>query len=162
MVTVIGVFWLLSGISMVIYSYHRYCLKWYQIASQRVDPIWWDQVLAPLRDLEMRATGGTVFLEKEHTGSSSEHIIENFLNISGSAEMNYVPSNVNLNAKSSLEGSKDSGKGLGVESSSRSVEIATRNSLEEMELETRSLTEPLPTNQQVVNWYISFYLFIYI
>ncbi|KAL6225771.1 hypothetical protein ACLB2K_004620 [Fragaria x ananassa] len=126
----------------------RYCLKWYQIASQRVDPIWWDQVLAPLRDIEMRATGGTVFLEKEHIGSSSEHIIENFLNISGSAEMNYLPSNVNLNAKSSLEGSKDSGKGLGVESSLRSVEIATRNSLEEMELETRSLTEPLPTNQQ--------------
>ncbi|XP_004289443.1 PREDICTED: DNA repair protein complementing XP-C cells homolog [Fragaria vesca subsp. vesca] len=127
----------------------RYCLKWYQIASQRVDPIWWDQVLAPLRDLEVRATGGMVFLEKEHTGSSSEHIIENFLNISGSAEMSTpVPSNVHLNAKSSLEGSKDSGKGLGVESSSRSVEIATRNSLEEMELETRSLTEPLPTNQQ--------------
>ncbi|XP_062003363.1 DNA repair protein RAD4 isoform X1 [Rosa rugosa] len=126
----------------------RYCLKWYQIASQRVNPIWWDKVLAPLRDLEVRATGGMVYLEKEHTGSSSEHNKEIFLNNSGSEEMNYLPSNVNLNAKSSLEGSKETGKGLDVESSSRSFEIATRNSLEDMELETRALTEPLPTNQQ--------------
>lgn len=142
---------------MVIYSYHRYCLKWYQIASQRVNPIWWDKVLAPLRDLEVRATGGMVHLEKEHTRSSSEHIKENSLNISGSAEMNYLPSNVNLNVTSSLEGSKETGKGLDVGSFSRSFEIATRNSLEDVELETRALTEPLPTNQQVMNWYIIFY-----
>lgn len=125
---------------MVIYSYHRYCLKWYQIASQRINPIWWDKVLAPLRDLEVRATGGMVHLEKEHTCSSSD-----------------LPSNVNLNVTSSLEGSTETGKGLDVGSFSRSFEIATRNSLEDMELETRALTEPLPTNQQVVNWYIILY-----
>lgn len=131
-----------DGINMFIYSYHRYCLKWYQIASQRINPIWWDKVLAPLRDLEVRATGGMVHLEKEHTYSSSEHVKENSLNISGSAEM-----------------PTETGKGLDVGSFSRSFEIATRNSLEDMELETRALTEPLPTNQQVVNWYIIIYIF---
>lgn len=32
--------------------------------------------------------------------------------------------------------------------------VATRNTLEDMELETRALTEPLPTNQQVWIYYI--------
>lgn len=67
-------------------------MKWYKIASQRVNSTWWDSVLAPLRDLESGATGG---------------------NMNGS----FVP---------------------------------TRSSLEDIELETRALTEPLPTNQQVV------------
>lgn len=91
----------------------RYCLKWYQIASQRVNSIWWDAVLAPLRDFEVTATSGSVHLEKEHTGSSSGHEQAKSLNISDRAV------------------------------------IATRNSLEDMELETKALTEPLPTNQQV-------------
>ncbi|ONI17468.1 hypothetical protein PRUPE_3G161000 [Prunus persica] len=90
----------------------RYCLKWYQIASQRVNSIWWDAVLAPLRDFEVTATSGSVHLEKEHTGSSSGHEQAKSLNISDRAV------------------------------------IATRNSLEDMELETKALTEPLPTNQQ--------------
>ena len=111
--------------------------------------------MAPLRDLEVRATGGMVYLENEHIGSSAEHIKENFMNISGSVETNHLTSNVNLNANSSLESSKETGKGRDVESSSRFSEISTRNSLEDMELETRALTEPLPTNQQVVEWYIS-------
>ncbi|XP_009334424.2 DNA repair protein RAD4 [Pyrus x bretschneideri] len=82
----------------------RYCLKWYQIASQRVNSIWWDTVLAPLRTLEVRATCGIVKLEKEGNG----------------ATMDYHPTMID----------------------------ASRNSLEDMELETRALTEPLPTNQQ--------------
>lgn len=39
--------------------------------------------------------------------------------------------------------------GHNVESSAKSSCVASRNSLEDMELETRALTEPLPTNQQV-------------
>ncbi|KAM7278405.1 hypothetical protein ACFE04_005539 [Oxalis oulophora] len=69
----------------------RYCTKWHNIASKRVNSIWWDTVLAPLRHLESAGTGA------EYCSSSS---------------------------------------------------IANRNALEDMELETRALTEPLPTNQQ--------------
>jgi len=60
-------------------------MKWYKIASQRVNSTWWESVLAPLRSLESGATGGVV------------------------------------------------------------------HSIEDVELETRALTEPLPTNQQVVS-----------
>ncbi|XP_047313317.1 DNA repair protein RAD4 [Impatiens glandulifera] len=71
----------------------RYCMKWYKIAPQRVDSDWWNAVLAPLKELESRATGG----------ESVRHEKESALN---------------------------------------------RNALEDMELETRALTEPLPSNQQ--------------
>ncbi|XP_043702335.1 DNA repair protein RAD4 isoform X2 [Telopea speciosissima] len=80
----------------------RYCMKWYKIESQRVNPNWWDAVLAPLKHLESGATGGLVHLD--------------------------------ANPESASKG--------------RSSRVATRNSLEDIELETRALTEPLPTNQQ--------------
>lgn len=44
---------------------------------------------------------------------------------------------------------KENGKEVSAESSDRNAFVATRDSLEDMELETRALTEPLPTNQQV-------------
>ncbi|KAJ7964480.1 DNA repair protein RAD4 [Quillaja saponaria] len=83
----------------------RYCMKWHKIASQRVDSIWWDAVLAPLRKLEAGATGGMDVLEGH-------------------------------------------GKNSSVESDSSNTFFHTRSSLEDIELETRALTEPLPTNQQ--------------
>ncbi|KAJ0098902.1 hypothetical protein Patl1_21240 [Pistacia atlantica] len=84
----------------------RYCMKWHKIASKRVNPAWWDAVLAPLRGLESGATGGTMHMEKNHGNSAGN-------------------------------------SGHNVESS-----VAARSSLEDMEMETRALTEPLPTNQQ--------------
>ncbi|GAB2299112.1 hypothetical protein Dimus_033184 [Dionaea muscipula] len=68
----------------------RYCLKWYKISSKRVNSLWWDTVLAPLKELESAVTGGIVSLDQH----------------------------------------------------------ACRSSLEDMELQTRALTEPLPSNQQ--------------
>lgn len=38
----------------------RYCTKWYKIASERVNSIWWDAVLAPLKELESVATSDVV------------------------------------------------------------------------------------------------------
>ncbi|KAM3283265.1 DNA repair protein RAD4 isoform X1 [Capsicum chacoense] len=77
----------------------RYCTKWHKIASERVNSIWWDEVLAPLKELESVATTGEVHF----------------------------------------------------------AQGANRSSLEDMELETRALTEPLPTNQQA---YRSHHLYI--
>ncbi|KAK4359974.1 hypothetical protein RND71_022203 [Anisodus tanguticus] len=68
----------------------RYCTKWYKIRSERVNSIWWDTILAPLKELESISTSAVVHF----------------------------------------------------------AQGATRSSLEDMELETRALTEPLPTNQQ--------------
>ncbi|KAL5810062.1 hypothetical protein ACOSQ3_026758 [Xanthoceras sorbifolium] len=97
----------------------RYCMKWYKIASKRVNSVWWDAVLAPLRDLESGATGST------HDGP-------------GYPNQNDFSKNIYLLGNS----------GPNVQSSMKSSSVATRNSLEDMELETRALTEPLPTNQQ--------------
>ncbi|CAN1122911.1 DNA repair protein RAD4 [Linum perenne] len=85
----------------------RYCMKWHKIASRRVNSIWWDDVLAPLRELESGATGGQVQLANGDIGS----------------ETNVEPSWIDSFG-------------------------ASRNGLEDLELETRALTEPLPTNQQ--------------
>ncbi|KAG4191210.1 hypothetical protein ERO13_A07G078100v2 [Gossypium hirsutum] len=107
----------------------RYCMKWYKIAPKRVNSTWWDSVLAPLRQLESGGTGGTIKVS-EHPGenSSLNHVI--------------------LPEKSGQEASKEYGSKIEVESSVKDSFVATRNSLEDMELETRALTEPLPTNQQ--------------
>ncbi|XP_031498369.1 DNA repair protein RAD4 isoform X2 [Nymphaea colorata] len=72
----------------------RYCMKWYTIASKRIDARWWNAVMAPLKELESGETDGITRLEALKNG------------------------------------------------------VSTRSSLEDMELETRALTEPLPTNQQ--------------
>ncbi|OIT30226.1 PREDICTED: DNA repair protein RAD4 isoform X2 [Nicotiana attenuata] len=82
----------------------RYCTKWYKIASERVNSIWWDAVLAPLKELESVATSDVVHLRQETSDESKKTEV--------------------------------------------AQSTATRSSLEDMELETRALTEPLPTNQQ--------------
>ncbi|KDP33184.1 hypothetical protein JCGZ_13449 [Jatropha curcas] len=84
----------------------RYCMKWYKIALQRINSVWWDSVLTPLRDLESGATGGSL-------------------------EVSEVPE-----------------RKIDAQPSGRNSFVASRNSLEDVELETRALTEPLPTNQQ--------------
>lgn len=107
-------------------EFYRYCMKWYKVASKRVNSAWWDAVLAPLRDLESGATGGMVPTEKNHVGTSGLEALK-------------TSKHVNMPGES----------GLNVESSAKGSFVASRNSLEDMELETRALTEPLPTNQQV-------------
>ncbi|WCJ25215.1 DNA repair protein Rad4 family [Euphorbia peplus] len=84
----------------------RYCMKSYKMKSQRTDSVWWNEVLAPLRELESGATGGNTQLLQNNNASTKQ------------------------------------------ENSGRNSFVATRSSLEDMELETRALTEPLPTNQQ--------------
>ncbi|TKY56703.1 DNA repair protein RAD4 [Spatholobus suberectus] len=82
----------------------RYCMKWYKIASHRVNSTWWDSVLAPLRDLEAGATGDVAHLRTNQIISTESNMSDSF--------------------------------------------VPTRSSIEDIELETRALTEPLPTNQQ--------------
>ncbi|KAK3039317.1 hypothetical protein RJ639_028717 [Escallonia herrerae] len=111
----------------------RYCMKWYKIASQRINPMWWDAVLAPLKQLESGATGELVHLKE---AVSKEH---------DKVKTSSDPSNVP--GSPAAEVSKEDGENFDAESSTRNF-IASRTSLEDMDLETRALTEPLPTNQQ--------------
>ncbi|KAL3838696.1 hypothetical protein ACJIZ3_023287 [Penstemon smallii] len=98
----------------------RYCAKWYKVAPQRINSTWWDMVLAPLKELESGATNGG------EQGTSGDVKIE----ASQVANPNYV---------CLLDANK---------SHMRNSFASNRSSLEDMELETRALTEPLPTNQQ--------------
>ncbi|XP_042501207.1 DNA repair protein RAD4 isoform X2 [Macadamia integrifolia] len=116
----------------------RYCMKWYKISSLRVSPNWWDAVLAPLKELESGATGGLVHLDV-NPESASKGL---------STSQKCLPDHVSLDRKFSTETSKQHCLDSNAESSAQNSRVATRNSLEDMELETRALTEPLPTNQQ--------------
>ncbi|XP_055961422.1 DNA repair protein RAD4 isoform X2 [Mercurialis annua] len=127
----------------------RYCMKWYKIAPQRVDSTWWDAVMAPLRELESGATGGLVNMEKHHIDASDGHESVKASRVSNVSIQDHFPVGTNLSVKSGLlEGPEASKRKIGAESSGRNTPVASRASLEDMELETRALTEPLPTNQQ--------------
>ncbi|KAJ0232629.1 DNA repair protein RAD4 [Hirschfeldia incana] len=76
----------------------RYCTKWHTVSSKRVSSLWWDVVLAPLRELEAAAASLTP--------------LDN------------------------------------IACSSSSSSFGIRSAVEDIELATRALTEPLPTNQQ--------------
>lgn len=125
---------------------------WYKITSQRINSVWWDAVLAPLREYEAIGTGGTDHLGKEETNASSGHENVKAPKISNTMNMDDFPKDANLIGKSGCEWSKGHGSKIGMESSLENSSAITRNSLEDMELETKALTEPLPTNQQV-NWH---------
>ncbi|XP_052196986.1 DNA repair protein RAD4 [Diospyros lotus] len=122
----------------------RYCNKWYKIASQRVDPIWWDNVLAPLKELELGATGGLIHLKQD---DSNEHEKEVAFKPSDPPKC-IRPDGAVSPAMQEMEMPKEPTKKFGAESSASNCYVATRSSLEDMELATRALTEPLPTNQQ--------------
>lgn len=106
----------------------RYCTKWYTIASKRVSSVWWDAVLAPLKELESRSTGGVLPTHTQHETTAHE------------------PDKLKACKASSSENAH--GNQINMESMTHDSLAATRSSLEDMELQTRALTEPLPTNQQ--------------
>ncbi|CAL4998846.1 unnamed protein product [Urochloa decumbens] len=41
----------------------RYCLQWHRIAPGRVNPEWWESVLAPLKQMELAATNNSEDME---------------------------------------------------------------------------------------------------
>ncbi|KAK3121748.1 hypothetical protein QOZ80_8BG0660270 [Eleusine coracana subsp. coracana] len=41
----------------------RYCLQWHRIVQGRVNPQWWDNVLAPLKQMELAATNDSEDIE---------------------------------------------------------------------------------------------------
>ncbi|KAK1287485.1 hypothetical protein QJS10_CPB19g01376 [Acorus calamus] len=101
----------------------RYCIQWYKISTLRINSQWWEEVLAPLKSLESSATGGTVCFEGKLGNAPAKVMEEKSSELSASRVVqSKMPNEMTIFQK--------------------------RDSLEDMELETRSLTEPLPTNQQ--------------
>ncbi|GAB4831576.1 hypothetical protein Ancab_005588 [Ancistrocladus abbreviatus] len=124
----------------------RYCSKWYRISSKRVNSLWWDAVLAPLKKLESGATGGIVNLDQR---------ILSWPNICQEVQHreHEHPAEACVRGTSALleslgsDTSRDHIQKIEAGTSMKNSAIATRSSLEDMELETKALTEPLPSNQ---------------
>ncbi|XP_073293552.1 DNA repair protein RAD4 isoform X1 [Primulina huaijiensis] len=115
----------------------RYCTQWYKVASQRINLTWWDSVLSRLKESESGETGGTVNFGQKALGDEK---------VEPSVLAN--PNNgCVLNAKDLDGASEEFGEKKAVDSCIEASFDATLSSLEDMELATRALTEPLPTNQ---------------
>lgn len=106
----------------------RYCMKWYKIASERINMKWWDAVLAPLKELELIAT-------------------ENMLKRQEGLNKHEKTETTRMLGQSMLHSASGPAKSLAECSIENSYGVS-RSCLEDIELETRALTEPLPTNQQ--------------
>lgn len=94
--------------------------------------------MAPLKELESLATGGFVHSEQE-----ASNVKRKMEASQGAYDENCFPDSACLSGKSNKETCEhDPVKNY-------TMNLPTsRNCLEDMELETRALTEPLPTNQQ--------------
>lgn len=117
----------------------RYCTKWYKISPKRTNSEWWDSVLSPLKELESHATGGMIPLHQGEM-NSRETVKE------GGKNHQTQACNSGSNGLSNTQHANVSRNHE--ESSVSSSSTVCRTTLEDMELATRALTEPLPTNQQ--------------
>lgn len=124
----------------------RYCMKWYKIETKRVNALWWDNVLAPLRILEGQVVGGSGHLEKSCIDGLMEQDKLKMSDLSDNLKQKNLlddgnqPGKSDHNVSEGLDTDRDCSMG--------NQFVATRDHLEDIELETRALTEPLPTNQQ--------------
>lgn len=122
-------------------------MKWYKIEKKRVNALWWDNVFAPLRILEGRAVGGAGHSEKSFIDDLMELETEKMSDLLDNLKQKNLihngslPGKLDHNVSEKLDTNRDTSLG--------NQFVATRDHLEDMELETRALTEPLPTNQQV-------------
>lgn len=96
--------------------------------------------MAPLKELESGATSGVINLEQEASVGEEMEALRG-ADQSGRECL--------LKTKQLCGESEECSDKVAVSLMKNSVE-ASRSSLEDMELETRALTEPLPTNQQVL------------
>lgn len=128
---------------------YRYCTHWYKIASQRINASWWDRVLAPLKQLESVATGGIAHYETFQDDSPAEKneiclTIWSWYFSDDSSQI--LAENTDLASGLQREMTEEGGSS---NLSFGRCGPATRESLEDMELAIKGLTEPLPVNQQV-------------
>ncbi|KZV40185.1 DNA repair protein complementing XP-C cell [Dorcoceras hygrometricum] len=114
----------------------RYCTQWYKLASQRINPTWWDSVLAQLKEYGSGATGGTVnFVQKALGDETVEPSLLANLN------------NRCIRNDKDLDGAYDEFSEKKAVTSIEASFNVNLSFLEDMELATRALIEPLPTNQ---------------
>eukprot|EP01018_Ginkgo_biloba_P029180 Gb_25624 [translate_table: standard] len=144
----------------------RYATKWSAIVPQRVYSRWWEATISPFKELEAAATAGALDMETSQEKVSEPFIPTEHKNKSFSPATNQhgelnekVGSEglIELEASQACATSTETGAEEAAKYVNRSIslkipahrpQITDRSSLEDMELETRAFTEPLPTSQQ--------------
>lgn len=114
-------------------------------------------MLSPLKELESLATGGETHWENPSSDVGKLKSVEVPTSLEAhsseatgsSSSREYVPGAVRLTEGFDIEATRSQVMNIDAESHKPISGVANRSSLEDMELETRALTEPLPTNQQV-------------
>lgn len=144
----------------------RYASKWSAIAPQRVSSQWWEVTMNPLKELEAAASAEALGMkasqEKKvqpptqcpginHQGCSNEKVGSEYLDKLEASQV-YDKSTENDCSKFSKGANC-----ISLETQGYKTQLTDRSSLEDMELETRIFTEPLPTNQQA---YRSHHLYV--
>lgn len=99
-----------------------YVTLWSAVAPLRVSNDWWSVTLAPLKELEAAETSKDLKQEEGIVSREDKVGAKRTLSVGSSSK---------------------------VGSLSRKLEVNDRSSLEDMELDIRACTEPLPGNQQV-------------
>ncbi|XP_057838379.2 DNA repair protein RAD4 isoform X2 [Cryptomeria japonica] len=126
----------------------RYVTQWSAIVTQRVYSPWWEVTMAPLKELEAAATAEAVDV-KGSTEDAQQPSICAQMSIPGTNHHENKTNRsqgltvINVDLPQSCDMPTQS-----LETPGQRVHITDRSSLEDMELEMRSFTEPLPTNQQ--------------
>lgn len=125
-------------------------MQWYRIARRRLNSEWWDTVLSPLRKLESNAAGGMVQENafSDLNENSSEVLHPQSSNLIKASAGHENPDNDSLTGGPNTEVSQQDAM-LSSEPLCQFPRFSSGISNEDMELETRALTEPLPTSQLV-------------
>ncbi|BBN03456.1 xeroderma pigmentosum group C-complementing protein [Marchantia polymorpha subsp. ruderalis] len=154
----------------------RYVSMWSSVSSLRVDDGWWASTLQPLKQLEAAAIAGATLRYKQSQealslkGAREQEAVpeDHSVLISGGPKqlpvknehkpeqskptVNEVPEvkRGGKRATRTPQSKKTNGSKAGTASGSQSSapQAVDRSALEDMELETKAYTEPLPTSQQ--------------
>lgn len=144
----------------------RYASKWSAIAPQRVSSQWWEVTMSPLKELEAEASAEALDMKAsqekkvqpstqspgiDHQGCSNEKV--------GSEDLVKLEASQVCDKSTENDGNKlpKNANCISLKTQDYKAQLADRSSLEDMELETRTFTEPLPTNQQA---YRSHHLYV--
>lgn len=143
----------------------RYASKWSAIAPQRVSSQWWEVTMSPLKELEAAASAEASDMKASQEKKVQPSTLSPGINHQGCSNEVGSEDLVKLEASQICDKSTENdGKRFPEDANCISLEtqdyktpLADRSSLEDMELDTRTFTEPLPTNQQA---YRSHHLYV--
>lgn len=134
----------LTKISLLWMMVYRYVNLWSSIEPLRVDSEWWESTMLPLKQLEAAATSGPAVLPPPSVPfqTSLNELKNSDSTLNGRDQGDDVKA-------ATLKSTSDPQVGVSDKSAGYLPQFTPRAVREDMELDTKLYTEPLPTSQQV-------------